>query len=313
MQRVRLRPAQQKAARARSSHVRGLLLVALCAAETVGAATPVEQGEYVLRAAGCVACHTDLESDGPFLAGGVGFDTPFGRFYSPNITSDAEHGIGGWSLTDLEAALTLGEGPDGLHYYPVFPYTAYTRMSSQDIEALYAYLQTVPGVAQPNRPHELPWFMQWRFVNQVWKWLFFTPGGASPIPADAPQRGAYLVNALAHCGECHTPRNRFGGFAEGLHLAGTSEGPNDDAVPNITPHQDSGIGGWGRNSLRNYFKRGMEPGGDFVGGLMVEVIDESLSYLRDADIDAIIDYLKFIPAIDNPVGSAEDDSDDEFG
>ena len=165
-------PAQRKPTRTRIRFACGLILCIISVAGYTQTLTPVEQGEYVLRAAGCVACHTDLENDGPYLAGGVRFDTPFGTFFSPNITADAQFGIGDWSRADLRAALTLGEGPGELHYYPVFPYTAYTAMSAQDIEALFAYLQTVPPVAQHNRAHDLPWFMTWRFVNQVRKWLF---------------------------------------------------------------------------------------------------------------------------------------------
>lgn len=129
-------------------------------------------------------------------------------------------------------------------------------------------------------------------------------------PADPGQRGAYLVNALSHCGECHTPRNLFGGFDQVLFLAGSDAGPDCDGVPNITPHAQTGIGDWSRNSLRNYFKRGMDPGGDFAGGLMVDVIDESMSYLSAADTDAIIDYLKSISAIDNPLNEGAEDEED---
>ena len=123
-------------------------LFVLASAVTVSAQTLVERGEYVLRAAGCVACHTDIENDGKYLAGGVEFNTPFGIFYSPNITAHPDHGIGKWSLDDLTGALTRGEGPGGVHYYPVFPYTAYSGMRPEDFRALFAYLQTVPDSLQ---------------------------------------------------------------------------------------------------------------------------------------------------------------------
>lgn len=264
--------------------------------------TDPERGEYVARAAGCVACHTDLENDGAYLAGGVAFETPFGTFYSPNITPDPGSGIGAWTEADLAAALTLGVGPDGRHYYPVFPYTAYAGLLPGDTEALFAYLRGVPGVAQVNRAHVLPWFMRWRFINRLWKWLFFDPAGAAERRAG---RGAYLVNVLGHCGECHTPRNRLGALDPDMHLAGTRDGPDASAVPNITPHPDTGIGRWSRKSLHDFLRRGMYPDGDFAGGLMVDVVDEGLRYLSEADLEAIVDYLQSIPAIDNRIGPAD--------
>lgn len=287
-------------ARMRSTLV-GCGLLLFLSADSAPAQTLVEHGEYVLRAAGCVACHTDIENDGEYLAGGVEIKTMFGVFYSPNITSHPDYGIGNWDIADLTNALTRGEGPGDVHYYPVFPYTAYSGMQPEDIRALFHYLQTVPAVAKQNKPHELSWYLRLRFVNKIWKQLFFKPIEAPKALSDQLKRGAYLVNALGHCGECHTPRNRFGAPNPDQYLAGTRDGPDGDPVPNITPDHDTGIGGWGRNSLRRYLKRGVDPDDDFAGGLMVDVIDESLSYLSNDDLNAIVDYLKSIPAIVNRV------------
>lgn len=260
-----------------------------------------ERGAYVLRAAGCIACHTDEENGGDFLGGGRALATPFGTFYSPNITFDPRHGIGGWSESDLARALRHGVAPGGEDLYPVFPYTSYTRMHDDDIRALYAYLITVPFSRQENRPHDIPWYMRWRLVNWVWKKLFFEPG---PYRADDGQtdrwnRGAYLVRALAHCSECHTPRDDFGVMDMTRFLAGTKDGPEGDSVPNITPDRETGIGKWSRNELLEYLSSGMDPDGDFAGGLMVGVIDESLAHLTSADREAIVDYIRSIPPISN--------------
>jgi mono/diheme cytochrome c family protein len=162
------------------------------------------RGEYVFRAAGCAACHT--REGAPPLAGGRAFDTPFGRFYSPNITPDPRHGIGRWSADDLWRALTRGEGPGGVHYYPVFPFTSYAAMTREDSDALHAYLMSVAPKAVASKAHELPWYLRWRFAAWAWKWLFLDTRPFSPVQGRSARwnRGAYLVRALGHCGECHT-------------------------------------------------------------------------------------------------------------
>ena len=252
----------------------------------------VEEGEYVLRVSGCVACHTDIDNDGAYLAGGVAFNTPFGTFYSPNITSDDDYGIGRWSRQQFTDALTKGEGPGGVHYYPVFPFTAYSGMKQEDIDALFTYLRTVPAVPQPNRTHDVPWYLQFRIVNQVWKFLFFEP---KVTPVD---RGEYLVKILGHCDECHTPRGWFGDVDYDQHLTGTEEGPDGEPVPNITPDRETGIGRWGKSELIRYFRNGMLPDRDFVGGLMAEVIDEGLKYLRPEDSEGMAIYLKGLEPVE---------------
>lgn len=262
----------------------------------------IAQGEYVLRAAGCVACHTDSENKGPLLAGGRAFHTPQGVFYSPNITPDAEHGIGRWSEADLVRALTEGRDQDGHHLYPVFPYTSYTRMRRADIHALKAYLDTVPAVARSNHEHLLPWYLP-RFALGFWKLLYFQPGTYSPDPAKSAtwNRGAYLVEGLAHCAECHSPRDALGGIDAAQRMAGNTAGPDGDTVPNITPDKQTGIGGWSDSDLAYYLKTGADPDGDYAGGLMAEVIDEGLSYLDDQDIKAIVTYLKSLPPVHHEI------------
>ena len=270
-----------------------LSAISLPASAAAQGTTSTGQGEYIIRAAGCVACHTDTENNGEHLAGGVAFETAFGTFYSPNITSDPEAGIGSWSKQDFTNALTRGIGPGEKHYYPVFPYTSYVGMKLDDINALFDYLQSIPASSATNRQHKLPWYLQNRLINWLWKMMFFFPFEA---PAD---RGEYLVKALGHCDQCHTPRNFAGAINADLHLTGTKDGPDGDPVPNITPDKESGIGKWGRKSLARYLRSGELPDGDFAGGLMVDVIDDGLSYLNQDDIAALVDYLKRLNPVKN--------------
>lgn len=279
------------------------LLVLIAAAAQAADAGVVQRGEYLLRAAGCVACHTDADNDGPFLAGGRRFDTPFGSYYSPNITPDPVHGLGGWSEEDFVGALSEGVAPDGSHYYPVFPYTSYTRMQPDDMRALWAYMGTVEPAARPNKPHEVPWYLAWRAVNRTWKLLKFEPGPFQGRPArgTAWNRGAYLAEALGHCGECHTPRDRLGGLDREMHYAGTRAGPEGELVPNITPDRSTGIGRWTLDDLVYFLESGGTPDGDYTGSLMAEVIDDNLAYLTATDRLALATYLRSLPPIEHQV------------
>lgn len=275
------------------------------AAETRGGESDVrERGAYVLRAAGCVTCHTDSENGGAFLAGGRALQTPFGTFYSPNITFDRERGIGAWREEDFHRALRHGVAPDGSSFYPVFPYTTYTRMRREDIHALWVYLASVPTSAQENRPHDLVWYMRARLANRAWKLLFFDPGvyHRDPRRSQTWNRGAYLVTGLAHCGECHTPRTVLGNLDRDRAFAGTEQGPDGESVPNITPDEETGIGDWTRPDLTAYLSEGLMPDGDYAGGAMASVIDDGLSHLHADDIDAIAEYMESL----KPIRSAKD-------
>jgi len=270
----------------------------------VHAADPalVKQGEDIFRAAGCAACHTNVDNKGAFLAGGRALKTPFGTLYTPNITPDRETGVGNWSEAEFIRAMSGGVSPAGRHYYPAFPYTSYTKMRGADIKALWAYLASVPAVKQANKPHELPWYLP-RFMAGAWKSLYFTPGEFAPDetrPA-AWNRGAYLANALGHCAECHSPRNRLGAIEPGKEFIGTTDGPDGDAVPNITPDKKTGLGNWSRDDLVYFLKTGADPDGDYAGGLMAEVIDEGLSHLTQADLEAIADYLRSLLPVESRV------------
>lgn len=264
----------------------------------------VAKGETLLRVAGCIACHTDPMQQEALLAGGRAIKSPQGIFYSPNITPHPEHGIGGWTENDLARALMQGVSPEGHHYYPAFPYTSYTGMRRDDIRALKAYLDSVPPVDKQNRPHELRWYVS-RSAVWIWKKLFFQPREfmSRDDKSSAWNRGAYLVEAVSHCAECHSPRNNYGAIIEAMRLAGTSKGPEDEATPNITPHKQTGIGNWSGADLAYYLRTGADPDGDYAGGLMGEVIDEGLSHLSPEDTQAIVTYLQSLQPIEHSVSN----------
>ena len=215
--------------------------------------TDIIRGEYLVNIAGCVSCHTDADNGGAHLAGGVKLDTPFGSFIAPNITSDRETGIGGWSFADFAGAMHLGITPAGARYYPAFPYTSYTQINFSDLRAMYDYLQATPPIKRRNKPHEIPWYIN-RLMLPAWQALFFRPGvfQADIVHDESLKRGAYIVNALTHCSECHTPRNLFGATRRGLFLAGADVGPDGDPVPNITSSESDGIGDWDEDELLLY-------------------------------------------------------------
>jgi mono/diheme cytochrome c family protein len=284
------------------AHRRGLLAAAmaiplLAAMSTAAEEDGVEQGEYLVRTGGCVSCHT--AAGGQSFAGGRALTTPFGTFYSPNITPDPETGIGHWTDQQFLRALREGVRPDGANYFPVFPYTSFTGISDSDALAIKAYLFSRPAVHQENKPHDVGWPFSWRLLQTGWKFLFFTSGPFQPSPehSDVHNRGAYLVTALAHCGECDTPRNLFGAVRSSMPLAGTPDGPEGQLVPNITPDPDTGIGKWERDDVVQLLRTGSTPEQSKVKGAMREAIEDGLKYLSDADLDAIADYLFAQPPI----------------
>jgi len=280
-----------------------LAIAALLPCAAVADGDPA-RGAYVFTAAGCKGCHTTAQDAKAkvLLAGGRALKTPFGTYFSPNITPDPETGIGRWSFEDFKRALRDGKTPSGSYYFPVFPYTAYTKMSDADMADLWAYLRTLPAVKRANQPHDTKLIFGWRLMMLPWRILNFEAGPMKADPAKGPawNRGAYLVEALSHCGECHSPRDALGGFVGGMHLAGTAEGPGGDPVPNITPDKATGIGEWSAGDIDSILSLGMLPDGDFVGGEMTEVY-ENTSKLTPADRRAMVQYLQSIPAVENKV------------
>ncbi|HEX6441302.1 MAG TPA: cytochrome c [Stellaceae bacterium] len=274
----------------------GALLLA--AAPALADEDPVARGAYLADAAGCANCHTDSAHGGQPYAGGLALATPFGTFYSPNITPDPETGIGRWTDAQFLRALRDGVRPDGANYFPVFPYTSFTGIVDEDARAIKAFLFSLKPVPQPNRPHEVAFPFSWRFLQTFWKWLFFTRGPFRPDPEakDAENRGAYLVTALAHCGECHTRRNFLGGVEKSRWLAGApSPEPGGKRAPNITPDQNTGIGNWSEDDILTLLTDGHTPDFDEVAAPMSAVVKD-IARLTETDRRAIAAYLKSVPA-----------------
>jgi mono/diheme cytochrome c family protein len=260
---------------------------------TVDVAGNAERGAYVLRMGGCASCHTDAANKGAFLAGGRPLQTPFGTFYTSNITPDPDTGIGGWSTGEFVQALTRGISPDGHDYYPAFPYTSYANMTMQDLADLKAYLDTVEPVANPVPPHDLAFPFNFRPLLKPWKVMFFRANGIEPDPSrsESWNRGAYLVEGPTHCGQCHTPRNLLGALDTSRQLAGNSDGPDRKPVPNITPQPEDGIGGWSASDVSFALQTGILPDGDVLGGAMSEVVRDSTGHLTPEDRAAIAEYV----------------------
>jgi mono/diheme cytochrome c family protein len=264
-------------------------------------ATPVgaraTDGEYLFHAAGCLACHT--REGGQPLAGGRPLETPYGVFYTPNISPDPATGIGNWSRAQFIQALKHGTAPDGSAYYPAFPYPSYRLMTDQDAASLFDYLRTTPAQHQANREHDLPWWLA-RWMMRLWQWWVLDEPPPEPAAVRADpllSRGRYLVDALGHCGECHTPRNWLGVSIRTRYLAGNAAGPDGDKVPNITPDRGSGIGKWDADDLEYFLESGQLPNGDYAGSLMTEVIDNATSKLTADDRRAMTAYLRSIRAL----------------
>jgi mono/diheme cytochrome c family protein len=254
------------------------------------------EGEYLFDAAGCLACHT--AEGGQPLAGGRPFETPYGVFYSPNISPDPATGIGNWSRAEFIQAVRHGQAPDGSAYFPVFPYTSYRLMTDADAGSLFDHLQTLTPQHQENREHELSWWLA-RWMMKLWQWLF--QDDPAPPPSDPGlSRGRYLVDALGHCGECHTPRNWAGAPDRSRYLAGSKDGPEGETVPNITPNRDDGIGKWDADDLGYFLETGALPNGDYTGSLMTEVVDNTTSKLTAGDREAMVVYLKSIQMAPGP-------------
>lgn len=256
----------------------------------------VRRGAYLFAAADCTACHTDVKNEGAPLAGGRPLATPFGTFYGPNITPDPEYGIGRWSEADFRRALRDGKGLHGENLFPVFPYPSFTGMTDRDIADLYAYLMAQPPVAKPDKPHDVRFPFGWRVLLTGWRWLFFHIGPLQPVAGKSAEwnRGRYLAEAVAHCGECHTPRNFLGALKTGDAYAGNPHGPDGLNAPNITSDPQTGIGDWSIEDIATLLKSGQTPDFDFVGSGMGAVV-KGTAQLTDADRRAIAVYIKSLP------------------
>ena len=251
-----------------------------------------QRGLYLSKAAGCLGCHTEEKPNAQPYAGGRALKTPFGTFFGPNITPHPQAGIGRWSEQDFFRAMREGRRPDGAHYFPAFPYPSFTRINDQDLRDLWAYLRTLPQSNRANQPHELKFPFGWRWLVWGWKLFFFTPGPMAPEPSRnaTVNRGDYLVNALGHCGECHTPRNFLGGPKKSRHLAGSELAK----APNLTPTR---LKGKGDAELKEFLQSGMTPDGDVAAESMAEVVRNTTGQLTPQDLDALVAYLRSLPPL----------------
>ncbi len=253
------------------------------------------RGEYLTIAGDCAACHS-TKGGKPF-AGGLQFKLPFGTIYSSNITSDKEHGIGAWSDAEFVRAMRSGVGQHGENLYPAFPYASYALLSTDDILAIRAYLNTVTAVADPSPENTLAFPFNQRWLLRGWNLLFLPsrPFENDPSKDELWNRGAYLVEGLAHCGECHTPRGLMFQRKQSQALSG---GDVDGwKAWNITSDPDTGLGSWTDADIHAFLSTGRAVGHGPAGGAMREAVDLSFSKLPSSDIDAIIAYLRTVPAV----------------
>ena len=259
------------------------------------AADLLARGAYLTQAADCIACHTVPESGRPF-AGGVPFKLPFGTIYSTNITADPVHGIGGWSDDEFVRAVRDGIGRLGQHLYPAFPYTSFTKLSRGDVLAIKTYLLSVPAIPQANLANDLGFPFNQRWAVGFWNAAFFKDQRFSADASKPPEwnSGAYLVTALGHCGECHTPRNPAFGLKHGRDLVGADI--QGWRAYNITAHPKYGIGAWSDAEITRYLQTGFAAGHAAAAGPMGEAVAHSLQYLDATDLAAMIVYLRSVPA-----------------
>jgi len=249
----------------------------------------VERGNTLLKTAGCYACHTDLEQNTPAFAGGPKLETPFGDFYAPNISSSEEYGIGRWSILEFEKALRQGVSPEKHAYYPAFPFSSYRSLTDQDVVDLFAALNETTAIHQAANSHDMKFPFNIRLGLKPWRWLFATTKSNNIDQTTALGRGRYLVEAVAHCGECHNPRNSIGAFIP-PYLSGNDEIPGGVSAPAITGRALSRMD-WIEEDLMYFLDDGILPDGDSVGGSMVEVIDFSTSQMTSDDREAMAAFL----------------------
>jgi mono/diheme cytochrome c family protein len=264
-------------------------------------------GKTMFDIGGCSSCHA-VPNDDPTkvdrlrLGGGLALKSPFGTFYVPNISPDANDGIGAWSEADFVTALWKGTAKDGENLFPAFPYTSYQHMRLNDVRDLFAYLKTLPAVAGKSRPHDLGFPFNQRELVGGWKLLFLHGGPFTPDPTKSPQwnRGAYLVNGPGHCAECHSPRDFLGAIVERERFAGGRAPDGKGWVPNITPLELREDGKpWTEKEIASFLGDGMTPDGDFAGGPMAEVIDNT-ALLSAEDRAAMATYIAALPPVEGP-------------
>ena len=287
-------PVAKPLVHSRSAGALVLLLGALAFADpTAAQQTLIQRGEYLARAGDCVSCHT-APGGAPF-AGGLRLDTPFGYMLSPNITPDAEAGIGRWSSGDFHRALHDGVNKLGQDMYPTMPYDFYTKVTREDIDAIYAYLRTVKPVHNAVTVNHLDFPFDQRWSMAAWRELYFTEGTYKPDPAKTASwnRGAYLVEGFGHCSDCHSPRNLLGGIEKSKDFNGAVI--DGWFALDLTSDIATGLGAWTVDDIATYLKTGSYKGKTTTLGPMAEVVQNSLRYLTKPDLQAMAEYLNSIP------------------
>jgi len=268
-------------------------------------AAVLRRGQYLVALGDCMSCH--LRAGGEPLAGGLALTTPFGVIYTPNITSDRDTGIGKWSSEQFYRAMHDGIGPQGENLYPAFPYPEFRRATRADDDAMFAYLQTTPAVHYLPPNNELHFPLNFRFLVKFWNLLFLESGGWQNDPRQSVDwnRGAYLVEGLGHCGECHTPKNWLGAGKASHELAGARL--DNWVAPDLTGNDRTGLGGWSIADIEEYLANGRNARAGAAGG-MAEVVTYSSALMTAADRRAIAVFLKSRAAspvlADSPVDAA---------
>jgi mono/diheme cytochrome c family protein len=261
-------------------------------------ASVLVKGKYLTEAADCQACHTT--AGGKAFAGGRAFDTGFGILYSPNITADKETGIGTWSDADFVRAVHNGIAKDGSHLYPAFPYESYTALTDEDVKAIKAYLFSLEPVHAETPQNRMMFPANQRWLMAFWSFFYNPAKRFEPHTDRSPEwnRGAYIVEALAHCGDCHTPRN----LGQALDNRKKFGGAVIDGwrAYNISQDRASGIGAWSDQQIIDYLKTGHTVGRGSAGGPMAEAVDISLSKIAPSDLEAMVAYLRTIPPVATP-------------
>lgn len=261
----------------------------------------IKRGEYLAKAGDCMACHTNTAQKGKAFAGGLAMQTPFGTLFTPNITPDKETGIGNWTDEQFIKAMREGISPEGKYYYPAFPYLYFNKITTDDLKAIKAYLDSLPAIQQSNLPNKMIWPFNWRFLQLGWRLLFFNPVATGPFQSNPQQssawnQGAYLVEGLGHCAMCHTPSYYM--FSEKLPLGAPIQKYNLTGAkiqgylaPNITQENLANVPD---EEVIKVFSHNQLIGGGNVEGPMLEVNQDSLRYLSHADLLAMVTYLKSV-------------------
>jgi mono/diheme cytochrome c family protein len=260
----------------------------------------IAKGRYLTTAGDCMSCHT--AKGGHPYAGGRLLPTPFGNIPASNITPDPDTGIGNWRFDDFWRALHTGVGREGELLYPAFSYTSFTKITREDAIAIFAYLKSLPSVHEKAKPLALRFPYNVRAGLTAWRALYFKAGvyQADPAQSESWNRGAYLVQGLGHCNECHAPRGTWGGVEIGTQLSGGRIPEVDWYAPDLSMHAHGGLQGWSNQDIIDLLKTGQSSKG-VAFGPMADVVASSTQYLSDDDLQAMADYLQSLPARPEPL------------